>query len=417
MGLLSLGAAFPLCLAKGQEALLSETSLENAIAAQSNPTFVPPDRPHLGPVQLTLGAYAGVAYDDNVNESQTDVESDVISRGGVNLGFNWPATDHSQLQFGTSVGYLHYLKETANNGLEITPDSALTYALSVDDVIFTFYDQFSYSRQVKTEPALANVATLPQFANTIGAQAEWDPGKWTFQASYGRSINFSDSSNDYLNSSSDNFFGQAGWRFAESTQAGIQASASQTSYQVSSQGNTASYSVGGYLQWQILSSLHLTLSGGPAISTFSSPSTAGGNSTLNSYYVSLAVSQQLTDFISQSLQINHSVQPGINQGSGYVEQFTTGYSANWQLTRRINVGVSGSYVDGQQPFVEGYLFGIFPIETIEQYQEYSGGLQASWQFTDHLEGSLSYTHSLRNSNLADRDYSDNNVSFQLNYAF
>ncbi len=180
-----------------------------------------------GPVQLTLGAYAGVAYDDNVNESQTDVESDVISRGGVNLGFNWPATDHSQLQFGTSVGYLHYLKETANNGLEITPDSALTYALSVDDVIFTFYDQFSYSRQVKTEPALANVATLPQFANTIGAQAEWDPGKWTFQASYGRSINFSDSSNDYLNSSSDNFFGQAGWRFAESTQAGIQASASQ----------------------------------------------------------------------------------------------------------------------------------------------------------------------------------------------
>ena len=53
-------------------------------AAQSNPTALQPDRPHLGPVQLNLGVYGGVSYDDNINESQNNAESDIISRAGAN---------------------------------------------------------------------------------------------------------------------------------------------------------------------------------------------------------------------------------------------------------------------------------------------------------------------------------------------
>ena len=88
------------------------------------------------------------------------------------MGFDWPATDHSDLQFGTGIGYVNYLRNTRNSGLEISPDSALTYALSLDDVILTLYDQFSYTRQVTTEAALANVATRPQLNNTAGLRVE-----------------------------------------------------------------------------------------------------------------------------------------------------------------------------------------------------------------------------------------------------
>ena len=169
-------AALPLCAAEGQEALLNAISLDNTIAAQSNvPSAPTPDRPHLGPVQLNLGAYAGLAYNDNINGSQYNAQADEISQTGASLGFDWPATDHSDVQLGTGIGYLHYFKYTSNNGLEINPDSALTYALSLNDVIFTFYDQFSFTRQVTTEAALANESTQPVFNNTAGVRTSGIP--------------------------------------------------------------------------------------------------------------------------------------------------------------------------------------------------------------------------------------------------
>lgn len=408
--------ALPLCTAEGQEALRNAISLEGSIAAESKTMSLQPDRPHLGPVQLTLGVYAGMIYDDNINESQSDAQSDVISRVGANLGFDWPATEHSELRFGTAIGYLHYFKNTANNGLEVNPNSALTYALSLDDVILTFYDQVSYSRQVTTEGALANVATLPQFDNTIGAKVEWDPGKWTFQTSYGHSIFLSDGGNNYLNHSSEYFFGRAGWRFAEATQAGMEASGSLTAYQLNEQGGNYNYSVGGYVEWQVRPSLHLTLRGGPTFYTFSSQGQSGGNSTLDAYYVSLTATHQLTDFISHSLSINRDVQLGLNQGSDYIEQLAANYTITWALTKRINVGASVSYENGSQP-LEHLLFGFFPVQDTERYHRYGGGLQASWQFTGHLAANLSYNHQLRDSNLSNRNYTENSVSFGLNYAF
>ena len=414
--MLSISVAFPFCTAEGQEALRNAISLEGSIAVETNAMAPQPDRPHLGPVQFALGAYVGMTYDDNINESQSNPQSDVISRIGANLGFDWPATDHSELRFGTGISYLHYLKNTANNGLEINPDSALTYALSLDDVILTFYDQLSYSREVMTEGALANITTLPQFDNTVGVKVEWDPGKWTIQTSYGHDIFLSDSANDYLNRSSEYFFGRVGWRFAEATQAGIEASGSLMAYQVNKQSDNYNYSVGGYVEWQLRPSLHLTLRGGPTIYTFYSQSQSGGNSTPNSYYVNLVVSHQLTDFISHSLSINRDVQLGLNQGNDYVEQLTANYAVTWALTKRISVGASALYEDGRQP-LEYLLFGFFPVQSTERYHRYGGGLQASWKFTDKLAANLNYNHLLRDSNLSDRGYTENSVSFGLNYTF
>ena len=401
----------PLFAAKGQQALLGALSLNNTIAAQSNQATLQPDRPHLGPVQLTLGAYASVAYDDNINEAQNNPEADYITRGGANLGFDWPATDYSDLQFGTGIGYVHYHRYTSNNGLEISPNSALTYALTLDEVTFTFFDQFSYTREVTTEAALANVTTQPLLNNTLGVRVGWEPGKWTLQTSYSHVDTVSDHANDYLNSSSEFFFGRAGWRFAEATEAGMEASGGWTDYQVASQPNSYNVSLGGYVEWQLRPSLHFTLRGGPTYYEFISQTPAAGNSSLSSYYVSLTTSHQFTDFLSQSLNLERSVQPGINQGSSYVEQLMATYSLSWALTQHINLGPSAAFVNGQQPL------GNFPFPSLEYYQRYGAGAQLSWRFTDHLAGSLGYNYWLRDSNLPDRGYSENSVSFDLTYAF
>jgi len=67
---------------------------------------------------------------------------------------------------------------------------------------------------VRTEAALANIATLPQLNNNTGLRAEWDPGHWTLLGSYSHDVSVSDHANDYLNLASEYFYVRAGWRFA-----------------------------------------------------------------------------------------------------------------------------------------------------------------------------------------------------------
>jgi len=337
---------------------------------------------------------------------------------GVNLSLDWQATDHSELQFGTGLGYLDYLKYTGNNGVEISPNSALTYAISLDEVTLTAFEQLGYSREVRTEAALANITTQPQFNNNAGLRAAWSPGHWMLSASYSHADYVSDHANDYLNRSAENFLASAGWRFAEATQVGIEASDALTRYQVSGQGNNQNVSVGGFVDWQVRPCLHFSLRGGPVFYEPESGS-AGTSSTLNTYYVSLAASHQLTDYLAHSLNIQRSLQAGANQGSSHLEQFTANYTISWTLTQRITVSVSANYVDGQQSLAAGPI-SRFPIPAVlanENYQQYAVGLGSSWRCTDHLAISLNFNHWLRNSDLPDRSYSDNSVALQMNYAF
>ena len=379
----------------------------------------PPDHRHLGPVQFDVSGYAGVSYDDNINGSQYAPESDIISRLGVNVNLDWQATANSELQLGTGIGYLDYQTYTANNGLEVSPNSALTYAVSLDDVILTLFDQLSYSKEVRTQAALANVTTLPQLDNNVGARVEWDPGHWTFLASYSHDNDVSTHANDYLNRASEYLYARAGWRFAEATQAGLEASDALTRYQTFSLNNNQNLSIGGYVNWKVLPSLTFTLRGGPAFYEPESGSIAG-NAAQNTYYFNLEANQQITSYLSHRLSVQRSLQAGINLGTGYEQELDVNYSISWALTQWITVGVQASYVDGQQSLgLPNNLVSSPQISVLqnENYAQYGGGLQASWQCTQHLSANLGFNHWQRESNLADRSYSDNSVYFQLNYTF
>lgn len=408
-------------MAKGQEALFNQIGVQGAINSQSAFFVPPPEQPHLGPVLYNLGANTSLTYSDNINSAQFNPESDTISQIGVNLGLEWQATERSDLRLNTDIGYLQYFKYTANDGVVIAPGSTLDYSLSWNDATLTFYDQTTYTRRVTAQPALANVATLPLFANTAGLLGEWDPGHWTFQTSYSHMLNLSSGANNFLNSTSEEFYGRAGWRFADATQAGVEASGTLTSYQQTSQNNNSSISVGAYLQWQLKSWLQLTARGGPTFYDFYSQSQSVATPSLNSYYVSLAINNQITDYLSQNLSVLRSIQLALNQGSSYIQQLGITYSLSWAITKHINLTATGAYANGNQPLVVGFFdvpgFPPIPIEGTENYQAYTGALGAGWQLTDHLSAGLSYSYTRRDSNLSGRNYSINSVSAQINYNF
>jgi hypothetical protein len=411
----------PLVSARGQEALTSAVSLDKAIAAPANELAIQPTSGlKLGPAQLGLGFGVASGYGDNINGAQHNPESDVWTTFTSNLNLEWAATERSDLNLATGVGYLYYARYQNNDGLTVTPNSALTYAVSWDDVTLTAYDQLSYSRQVQTEAALANVSSLPRLDNNAGLRAEYDPGKWTFQASYSHDDYITDPSTEYLNRSSEFFFSRIGRLTAPQSQFGMEVSEGLTSYQVAVQPNSDDFSIGLYAELQLLSSLQLTVRGGPSIDAYVYPAGSGANSTVTSYYFTVSLTHQLTDYLSQSVEIDRSTQPGLAKGTPYTQQLSASYSLSYNLTQSIGLAGTLTVEDGSQPYtIYGGVDGFqFPIgQGTENYTRYGVSLSAAWQIAKHWNCNVGVNRWQRDSNLAGDSYNEDTVTAAINYTF
>jgi hypothetical protein len=111
---------------RAQEALQSALSLDSILQTQeSSLAEMPPGQPHLGPVQLSLGANSAVELNNNINLTQNNPQWDAILSAGLNLGAFWPATEQSQLNLSSGVGYAYYLRHPNDNYWDLAPGSAL----------------------------------------------------------------------------------------------------------------------------------------------------------------------------------------------------------------------------------------------------------------------------------------------------
>jgi len=419
----AVGLLFLACsTGRPQDALRNTLATERNLPSQQLlPYTLPAEQPHVGPVQFTLGLYSRVDFNDNINTAQAGAQSDAIFRAGTTLGLLWPATERSDLQLNASVGYVHYLTYSQFDGWELAPNSALSWNIAFPDGAVTLFDQFSYSRDVIPESSLSGLVIFPRFENTAGLRGQWYPGSLDLEAGYSHDNFFSGSAQfEYLNRASEFFFVRAGWRFGEKSQTGLEASAGITGYQKSIQSDNTSISIGPYLEWQVTSNLLAQLRGGPTFYLFEpSTATTHQNNQLNSYYLSLDISDRLTDFLSQSLEVRHDVQLGLNQGSDYVEQWSANYWFNLSITRRLTLSARLTYENGSQPFeVPIYLpFEVILLNLRESFERFGVGPELSWQFTDKFVARLGYSYWKRTSSLPDRGYNQNDVLMRLEYTF
>lgn len=408
--------------AVGQDALRSALTIEPVLGASPPVSELSSGSlPHLGPVQLETGAYTGLELNDNINSSQSEAKPDLLLRGGLNLGLLWPATSESNLHFNSNFGYVHYLRYSQYDHLEVAPTSALSWSIGLQDGNLAFFDQFGYSQQVLAESAISGLATFPRFNNSIGTQLHWSPGRCTFDSGYTHNDSFSDSKQfEYLNSSSEFFFVRAGWRFGDISQAGLEASSSLTSYQLLAQNGNYSISLGPYTDWQVTRSLHLSLRGGPVLYIFQSQPGFSQDKQLDAYYLGFEVAHQLTDFFTHKINLQRDVRQGLNRGSSYIEEFTATYSGSLSLTSKVELGVAVTYEQGTQPLevpVNVFPFGTFLVLSTENYSRYGTTLNASWRVTNKLAANLAYAHWSRASNLTGLGYDVNTVSLNLSYTF
>ena len=127
----------------------------------------------------------------------------------------------------------------------------------------------------------------------------------------------------------------------------------------------------------------------------------------DAWYAGLTLDHAITEAVSYSLSAGHELRLGIQADS--IEDWYLRPAVNWHIIKDLNLATSFSYEHGTQG--QGYQAG-FSSET---YDWFGLGFTMSHPIFKKLSGSLSYRLTLRSSDAASREYTQNLVGLQLQY--
>ncbi len=398
-----------------QEALRTAVSADRALQAPAPQSARGDGGLYWGPVQFSAGASLSLEYDDNIRAGSVGPEGrirDFIIRPRADVSALWPVTETSSLTFGLGVGYAFYADHSEYDYLEISPLSALSYSVTIEDLVLTVYDQVSYTGDVLDQPEITGQARYPRLENTSGVRATYTISDVILQGgySYYRFWAFDDVYN-YLERGSHQMFARGGYMIAERTQAGVEGSVSLTEYVRQLRNDYDSYSFGPYVDWTVVESLTLGARGGYVMYKYHETSLQPGlpQGTLledqSSWYVGLNARHDLTEFISHNLSATRDVGAGIN--AQYIERFDLSYGISWQITDNVDLSGGVSYGKGRETG------GVSP----EEYDRVGFSAGVGYALSTHLRTGLSYRYFNRTSDVVGRGYDRNVVALNVSYRF
>ena len=164
---------------RAQEAVRPSLAGEAAAEARRQSIDQIPYNLLLGPVRFRFSITTGVEYNDNINLSETNQQSDIIIRPQFNLSALWPVTQLNTLKLDLGLGYGFYLDHpNANtNGVLIQPGSQLAFDIFIQDFRINIHDRFSLQQDPVSQLQLSNVVDYGRFENTAGVSVLWDLNK------------------------------------------------------------------------------------------------------------------------------------------------------------------------------------------------------------------------------------------------
>jgi hypothetical protein len=363
-----------------------------------------------------------VQWIDNVNLTQTNKESDFIIQPALQLTGKYPLTQRNLLSLSVGIAYAYYLRDSTNSGLRITSSSGLSFDVFIKDVRINFHDYFSLAEDASTEPAAAGTSQYGTFANTAGLNANWDLEDIVLTLGYDHQNSLPVSGQfTYLGSSADLFVARAGLHLRPDLTAGLEASASFTTYDQAVLNNNESYSGGVYADWLPGSTFHLLPRVGYVIEPFQHTSqsahvfffgkaptaTSIETSDLNTWYADLTLSHSISQDIIYGLSAGRETRPGIQ--SDAIEDSYASAHITWKIIKDVGLNSFFSYQYGNEGV--GNVMG----NLVETYSYYSAGLSVSYQVMKKIALALSYRVDFRSADVAGQAYTQNQVGLHLSY--
>jgi len=374
----------------------------------------------LGPFQEELTGFTGIDITDNSNVVHTGKISRVSIFEGFNLNTIWTLSHINQLEFnfGGRLREDFYGNGQSNVNFSIAPDSLLQFKFAIDDVQVRLYDNFSYTQDPTTNPVAANTTYLNSFNNIIGGEVKKDLNQAIFTLSGDYSYNNESGTNAQgqttgSSSGTRNTFrvgSSLGFRWSPTVLYGIETTLSRTSG--SSRGtpgvsaNVNSINVGPFIRGAITRLTDFDLGVGATLldARPSVPPT---------YYLLAVLRHQFNRNFQLILSGSHDLI--FTTGTDITEEYAFAAATELKLTRFItftanpNLLLGDSRITPSQAIQNGTIRGNF--------KEYAIGASLRWKPRRHLSAALTYDFRRRDAESLNGSYSQNRITFEIDYLF
>lgn len=390
----------------GQEALRTAIEGDRSYQSRRQQAVESPMPMFWGPVGFSVGAGLGLTYDDNVLLEETNPQEDFIIAPGVNVGVYYPITDRMRLNFGVGVGYEIYTQGAREDRFTLAPNSEIALDFEIGRSLITLYDRFSYSQDLLDQGEARSSGNYGGFDNALGFRVFWVPEPVLVEGGY--SWNFFLSTDDEfsdLDRDSHQVFARVGQIIQERTRWGVEVSGSLAAYDQPLRNDFTSLSVGPYLEWQVTEAINVNLRGGWSWTMFDDNGLLAPPDDVSVPYLALQARHQLTAHFSHDLTAVREVRVGVN--TQYIDVLNFRYGFNWQMSDLISLGVGAFYEMGEEP---NFLF-------TEEFDRVGFDIGLPFQLTDNLALTVSYQFTIRDSNVAGRDYDNNRATLTFGYQF
>lgn len=333
----------------------------------------------VGPINVGFGLYQGFEYNDNVNRSGTDPQSDVISTTLLNIDANYQITQNNRLSLSTAIGFDHYFDnpDLAPYGggdfvLNVLPGSTIAFDIKAGPVFITVYNRTSVRPAVRNDFALTQNQVFGVFQNDTGVAANWRINSdWTLALNYMHSFadpleeaeeGAVDAVNDSQNfgRTTDSLHGSLSYSPTGSWVAGVEGGITSLLYNGGFNNDGTLSNFGGFFVLPVGDTTYIRLAAGyqnfefddvrrAAGSNFfprigvapGTPLTNEDNSDLSDFYYGVTISNQLNSRVSQSLSFGH--ESSLNVTSNYITSDYINYGLSVIAWKGSRISISGYY--------------------------------------------------------------------------
>ncbi len=365
-----------------------------------------------GPASIRCSAGISEEYNDNVRNSSS-AQGDLISRPSVNAEVNWPVTEWNTLHLALDAGYSLYAQHSELNRYYFNPGSGLSFDIYVGDWVINLHDRVAVIENTYENPTLQGSQNQIFLQNSVGISGLWDINKIVVSLGYDHQ--------NYLglggatsvgqpDSTSENFYVNAGMRLRPEIMIGLESGFSMVNYD--SAGATPSvtpvtrarqWNAGAFTSLQLSEHLSARLDGGYTVYSPESMQTIFSQEMTALYFQFLA-SHQISQHVSYSLSAGRSMDFSYN-GQLY-DRLYVRWNPNWNVVRKLSITTPIWWEQGKQ----GGLGSL-------TYNQYGTGVTMGRALTRKLSAQLHYQWILRTGNQASYNYTANIVGLNLTYQF
>jgi hypothetical protein len=364
----------------------------------------------LGPVNIGLGLYQAFEYNSNVNRSNVNPISDVISTTMLSIDANYRITQNNVLSLTTAIGFDHYFDHpelapygNGNYILNVLPGSTLAFDVKAGPLYFTFYDRVSVRPAVNNAFTLNNQSIFGVFQNDAGFAMNW-----AINSAWSLALNFNNSISRALQgnfSQYDRMMNTIQGTLTYSPQGtwstGIEGGVSLLKYDQPILNDGTLANVGLFFRTPLGRTTFLRIAAGAQLfnfdtSTVGPPLGPGDNTDLNDFYFNFSISNQINNRVSHSLTLGH--ESALNLASNFITADFINYGISVITSKGGRLSLTG-YFERAEPSSFNPLFPGAQQDLIQ----YGFDLYYNHQLTSKIRMGAGYHFGITDSEAANGD--------------